>query len=443
MIKTLGRAFKNSDVFKRMMFVLGILVVVRIGSLIPIPGVNTDYFKTLLSGLGEGNLAYLNAFTGGSFERLSLFALSITPYITSSIIVQLLTVAIPKLEEMQREGEDGRKKMNKITRFITIGLAIAESIAMAVGFGRQGLIKGWETMSAAHYVASIFIVVIALVAGATALMWLGERITERGVGNGISIILLINIISGIPTDYANLFGQFVFGRPGGLAALAICIIAGVTLLLIVLVCILQDAQKKIPVQYSQKVVGRRVFNGESSHIPLKINIAGVMPIIFASSIMQFPVIIASLITGSQPEWTKYLTSSYWFNPGAWHYTIGLAAYLGLILAFAYFYTSITFNPLEIADNIKRSGGVIPGVTPGRQTSDFLKSMLNSTVFIGAIGLMIIAIIPIIFSGIFGASVSFGGTSIIIIVGVILETLKQMEAMMRNKSYRGFLSDDGE
>ena len=441
MIKTLGRAFKNSDVFKRMMFVLGILVVVRIGSLIPIPGVNTDYFKTLLSGLGEGNLAYLNAFTGGSFERLSLFALSITPYITSSIIVQLLTVAIPKLEEMQREGEDGRKKMNKITRLITIGLAIAESIAMAVGFGRQGLIKGWETMSGAHYVASIFIVVVALVAGATALMWLGERITERGVGNGISIILIINIISGIPTDYARLFSQFVFGRPGGLAALAICIIAGVTLLLIVLVCILQDAQKKIPVQYSQKVVGRRMFKGESSHIPLKINIAGVMPIIFASSIMQFPVIIASLITGSQPEWTKYLTSSYWFNPGAWHYTIGLAAYLGLILAFAYFYTSITFNPLEIADNIKRSGGVIPGITPGKQTSEFLKGMLNSTVFIGAIGLMIIAIIPIIFSGIFGASVSFGGTSIIIIVGVILETLKQMEAMMRNKSYRGFLSDD--
>ena len=441
MLRTLGRAFKNGDVFKRMLFVLGILVVVRIGSLIPIPGVNTSYFSSLLSSLGEGNLSYLNAFTGGSFERLSLFALSITPYITSSIIVQLLTVAIPKLEEMQREGEDGRKKMNTITRFITIGLAIAESIAMAVGFGRQGLIAGYETMSGGHYVASIFIIVVSLVAGATALMWLGERITEKGVGNGISMILLINIISGIPSDFANLFNQFVFGKHPGLAALAICIIAGVTLLLIVLVCIIQDAERRIPVQYSGKVVGRRVFGGKASHIPLKVNTAGVMPIIFASSIMQFPVIIATLIMKSQPEWTKYLTSSYWFNPGAWHYTIGLAAYLGLILAFAYFYTSITFNPLEIADNIKRGGGVIPGVTPGKKTSDYLKSVLNSVVFIGAIWLMVIAIIPIIFSGIFGASVSFGGTSIIIIVGVILETLKQMEAMMRNKNYKGFLSDE--
>ena len=248
------------------------------------------------------------------------------------------------------------------------------------------------------------------------------------------MILLINIISGIPSDFANLFNQFVFGKHPGLAALAICIIAGVTLLLIVLVCIIQDAERRIPVQYSGKVVGRRVFGGKASHIPLKVNTAGVMPIIFASSIMQFPVIIATLIMKSQPEWTKYLTSSYWFNPGAWHYTIGLAAYLGLILAFAYFYTSITFNPLEIADNIKRGGG-------GKKTSDYLKSVLNSVVFIGAVWLMVIAIIPIIFSGIFGASVSFGGTSIIIIVGVILETLKQMEAMMRNKNYKGFLSDE--
>lgn len=441
MISTLGRAFKNSDVRRRLFFTLGILVVVRIGSLIPIPGVNTSYFSSLLSNLGSGNLSYINAFTGGSFEKLSLFALSITPYITSSIIVQLLTVAIPKLEEMQREGEDGRKKIQNITRVITICLAIAEAIAMAVGFGRQGLIKGYETMSVAHYVASIFIVVVALVAGATALMWLGEQITEGGVGNGISIILLINIISGIPADLARLFGQFVKGRPVERGILASAIIAGVILLVILLVCLLQDAERKIPVQYSQKLVGRRMFGGQSTHIPLKVNIAGVMPIIFASSIMQFPIIIANFVTKSTPEWTKYLSQSNWFKPSAPIYSIGIAVYVGLIIAFAYFYTSITFNPLEIADNLKRSGGVIPGITPGKSTSDYLHKILNVIVFIGAIGITIIALIPLVFSGVFGASVSFGGTSIIIIVGVILETMKQIEAMMRNKDYKGFLSDN--
>ena len=222
---------------------------------------------------------------------------------------------------------------------------------------------------------------------------------------------------------------------------AVAIIGGIILGMILLVCLLSDAERRIPVQYSQKVVGRRVFGGQSSHIPLKVNTAGVMPVIFASSIIQFPVIITQLITRSQPEWTKYLTASYWFNPDNWIYTIGLAAYVGLIIAFAYFYTSITFNPLEIADNLKRGGGVIPGVTPGKATSDYLHAILNRIIIVGAIGIAIVAIIPIIFSGIFGASVSFGGTSLIIIVGVILETLKQMEAMMRNKHYKGFLSDD--
>lgn len=441
MISTLGRAFKNADVRKRLLFMLGILIVVRLGSLIPIPGVNTGYFSSLLSSLGDGNLSYLNAFTGGSFERLSLFALGITPYITSSIIVQLLTIAIPKLEEMQREGEDGRKKMERITRFITLGLAIAESVAMAVGFGRQGLIAGYETMSMGHYVMAIIIVIIALIVGATALMWLGEQITDKGVGNGISIILLFNIIAGVPGDLAGLFDQFIKGKEAGHVVAAVAIIGGVILGMILLVCLLSDAERRIPVQYSQKVVGRRVFGGQSSHIPLKVNTAGVMPVIFASSIIQFPVIITQLITRSQPEWTKYLTASYWFNPDNWIYTIGLAAYVGLIIAFAYFYTSITFNPLEIADNLKRGGGVIPGVTPGKATSDYLHAILNRIIIVGAIGIAIVAIIPIIFSGIFGASVSFGGTSLIIIVGVILETLKQMEAMMRNKHYKGFLSDD--
>lgn len=441
MVGTLGRAIRNANVRRRLLFTLGILIVVRLGSLIPIPGVNTSYFSSLLDSLGAGNLGYLNAFTGGSFERLSLFALSITPYITSSIIVQLLTVAIPKLEEMQREGEDGRKKMERITRFITLAFAIAESVAIAIGFGRQGLLKGVSTMNGFEYTCSILVVIIALIAGATALMWLGEQITEHGVGNGISIILLINIISGVPTDLAKLFAQFVFGRNAGHQTLAIAIITGVIVLVVLLVCLLQDAERRIPVSYSQKMVGRRVFGGKGTHIPLKINVAGVMPIIFASSILQFPVVITNLFWKTTPEWTKYLSQNYWFSPQEPIYSFGIAIYVGLIIAFAYFYTSITFNPLEIADNLKRSGGVIPGVNPGKQTSDYLAKILKSVVFIGAIGITIIALIPVVFSGVFGAAVSFGGTSIIIIVGVILETLKQIEAMMRNKNYRGFLSDN--
>ena len=391
MFKTLVGAFKNKDIRKKIIYTLLILVVVRVGSLLPIPGVDTNYFSSLLSGINTGDLSYLSAFTGGSFERMSLFALSITPYITSSIIMQLLTIAIPKLEEMQKEGEDGRKKIASITRYVTIGLSLIESIAMAVGFGRTGLIKDSAQLSTLHYVVCIIVVVAALTAGSAVLMWLGERITEKGVGNGISIVLLINIISGMP------------------------------------------------VQYSQKVSGRRTVGGQSTNIPLKVNTAGVMPIIFASSLMQFPVIIAQLF-GKSYEWTRYLSSSYWCRVEAPKYSIGLLVYIVLLIIFAYFYTSITFNPIEVADNLKKAGGVIPGITPGKSTSEYLNKILNYIVFIGAVGLLIIALIPIMCTGFFNASVSFGGTSIIIIVGVVLETLKQIESQMCNRYYKGFLSE---
>ena len=440
MLKTLVNAFKNKDIRKKLLYTLMMLVVVRIGSLLPIPGVDTEYFSTLLSGINNGDLSYLSAFTGGSFEKMSLFALSITPYITSSIIMQLLTIAIPKLEEMQKEGEDGRKKIASITRYVTIGLALIESVAMAIGFGKQGLIKGYADMSTIHYVSSIVVVVAALTGGSALLMWIGERITENGVGNGISIVLLINIISGMPNDFATLYSTFVAPKTIAKGVLAGAVILAILILMVVLVCFLQDGERRIPVQYSHKVTGRKSMGGQSTHIPLKVNTAGVMPIIFASSLMQFPVIIVQLFSSTTYEWTKYLSSSYWCKVATPKYSLGLLLYIVLVIVFAYFYTSITFNPVEVADNMKRAGGVIPGITPGKSTSEYLNKILNYIVFVGAVGLMIIALIPIMCSGFFNASVSFGGTSIIIIVGVVLETLKQIEAQMCNRYYRGFLSE---
>ena len=439
MLKTLVGAFKNKDIRKKILYTLMILVIVRVGSLLPIPGVDTEYFSSLLSGINTGDLSYLSAFTGGSFERMSLFALSITPYITSSIIMQLLAIAIPKLEEMQKEGEDGRKKIAAITRYVTIALALIESIAMSVGFGRSGLIKGYQGFSTLHYIVSIIVVVAALTAGSAMLMWLGERITENGVGNGISIVLLINIISGMPSDFATLYSTFVAPRTIAKGVLAAAIIIAILVVMVVLVCFLQDGERRIPVQYSQKVSGRKSFGGQSTNIPLKVNTAGVMPVIFASSLMQFPVIIAQLF-GKSYEWTRYLSSSYWCRVSAPKYSLGLILYIVLLIIFAYFYTSITFNPIEVADNLKKAGGVIPGITPGKSTSDYLNNILNYIVFVGAVGLLIVALIPIMCTGFFNASVSFGGTSVFFIVGLVLETLKQIESQMVNRYYKGFLSE---
>ena len=438
MFKTLVGAFKNKDIRKKIIYTLLILVVVRVGSLLPIPGVDTNYFSSLLSGINTGDLSYLSAFTGGSFERMSLFALSITPYITSSIIMQLLTIAIPKLEEMQRDGEEGRKKIAEITRYVTVALALIEAIAMAIGFSRSGYLtdKGWLT---------VLQVIVTLTAGSAVLMWIGERITEKGVGNGISIVLVINIISRIPNDFGTLYEQFVKGKIPAKAVLAVVIIAAIILVTVVFVVVLQAAQRKIPVQYSKKIQGRKQVGGQSTHIPLKVNTGGVIPVIFAQSLMQFPVVIASLLgkgngTGIGSKILKGLSQSNWCNPQEPIYSIGLAVYLVLIIAFAYFYTSITFNPLEIANNMKRQGGFIPGIRPGKPTSDYLNRILNYIVFIGAVGLAFVAFIPIFFNGVFNADVSFGGTSIIIIVGVIIETLKQIESQMRVRYYKGFLND---
>ncbi|MBY0758864.1 MULTISPECIES: preprotein translocase subunit SecY [Sellimonas] len=437
MLQTVRRAFQIEEIRKRLFFTFLMLIVVRLGSELPTPGVDPTYIQDFFASQTGDAFNFFNAFTGGSFTQMSVFALSITPYITSSIIVQLMTIAIPKLEEMQKEGEEGRKKMTAITRYLTVVLALVESTAMAVGFGRQGLLIEFNFVNAA-------VVVLTLTAGSTLLMWIGERITENGVGNGISIVLLINIISRVPSDFITLYEQFIKGKSlatGGLAAL---IILAVLLVVVVFVIVLQDAVRKIPVQYSQKVIGRKTMGGQTTSIPLKVNTAGVIPVIFASSLMQFPVVIAAFLgkgngDGIGSEILKGLSSNNWCNPSQIQYSWGLLVYILLTIFFAYFYTSITFNPMEIANNMKKSGGFILGIRPGRPTVEYLTKILNNIIFIGACGLVIVQVIPFFFNGVFGANVSFGGTSLIIIVGVVLETIKKVESMMLVRNYKGFLN----
>ena len=401
MLKTLRNAFKIKDVRNRILFTFMMLIVIRIGSELPIPGVKGSVFQSWLNSKSADGLGFVDAITGGSFSQMSVFALNITPYITSSIIMQLLTIAIPKLEEMQRDGEDGRKKIVEITRYLTIALGLLESVMMVIGFYRQNYLTEKTPLT-------VIMVVTSLTAGSAVLMWIGERITEKAIVAGLIIVAII-------------------------AAM------------VVFVVLLQDAQRKIPVQYSSKIRGNKQMGGQQTCIPLKVNTSGVIPVIFAQSLMQTPVIIASFLgkgngNGIGSKILKGLSQSNWCDPKEPVYSIGLIVYIVLIIAFAYFYTNITFNPLEIANNMKRSGGFIPGIRPGKPTSDYLNQILNYIVFIGAIGLAFIAFVPIFFNGVFNADVSFGGTSIIIIVGVIIETLKQIESQMRVRYYKGFLDD---
>ena len=435
MLTTLKNAFKIKEIRDKILFTFAMLVVIRIGSQLPVPGVNGEYFKSWFAAQSDGAFSFFDAITGGSFLNMSILALNISPYITSSIIMQLLTIAIPKLEEMQRDGEDGRKKIIAITRYVTVALALLQSTAMSIGFGRQGYLTEFTALN-------VITSIVTLTAGSAFLMWVGERITEKGIGNGISIVLVINIISRLPEDLGNLFEQFVFGKAPATAILAAVIIFAIIIAMVVLVIILNDGVRKIPVQYANKVQGRKMVGGNTSSIPLKVNTSGVIPVIFAQSLLQLPIYISSFAgykgTGVWSEILKYLSSGYWCNPSQLKYSVGLLVYIVLIVCFAYFYTSITFNPLMIADNMKKQGGFIPGIRPGKPTSDYLNKVLNYIVFVGAVGLTIIAVLPYIFSGVFGANVSFGGTSLIIIVSVILETMKQLESQMLVRNYKGFL-----
>ena len=441
MFKTLRNALEIPDVRKKLLFTCFMLVVVRIGCQIPTPGINTAFVKAWWEGQTSTAFNFFNTITGSSFTTMSIFALSISPYITSSIIVQLLTIAIPKLEELQKEGEEGRKKIQQVTRVLTVALALIQSVSMAIGFGSNYLNKyTWY---------NVLLVAIIMTAGSAVLMWIGERITARGVGNGISMILLFNIISGLPDDLMTMYKTFVKGKNIALGIVITVVVLALLFALVVYVVYLQDGERRISVQYAKKMQGRKMVGGQSSHIPMKVNTAGVIPVIFASSLLSVPAIIASFAgmnitnpTSVGGHIIKGLSQSSWCNPKEPIYTLGLILYLVLLVIFAYFYTSITFNPLEIADNMKKQGGFIPGIRPGKPTSDYLDKVLNYVVFIGAIGLMIVALIPIVLTGLAGVgnSLCFFGTSLIIIVGVVLETLKQIESMMLVRNYKGFLND---
>ena len=431
-------AFKNKQLRKKLLFTTLILIVVRFGSQLPIPEIDSAQISAYLKSTLGDSFSLLNSFTGGSFMQMSVFALSVTPYITSSIIMQLMTIVIPALEEMQKDGEDGRKRMAKITRYVTVVLAIIEGAGLAIGFANQG------ALGTDYTTFTIVTMIIALTAGAVLVMWLGERITESGIGNGISIILLVNIVSGMPGDFTSLYNQFMKGKQIGPALIAGCVIVGVVLAVVVFVIVLSDAERHIPVQYSKKMQGRKLVGGQQSKIPLKVNTAGVIPIIFASSIMQFPIMLQNVLkyenNGFIGKALTSLNSSTWFDASHPKRSIGLLIYIVLVVLFAYFYTSITFNPLEISNNMKKQGGFIPGIRPGKPTVDYLNKILKYIIFIGAAGLTIVAVVPFFFNGVFGASVSFGGTSIIIVVGVILETIKQIQSQLLVQNYSGFLSE---
>ena len=437
MFKTLINAFKVQDIRRRLLYTFFILVVVRLGSLITVPGISADAIREYMQNALGDSLNIFSSFTGGSFEQMSIFALSVTPYITASIIIQLLTIAIPALEELQKDGEDGRKKITAITRYMTVGLAILESTGLVVGFGNKGVIENYNFWT-------VFCIVVILTAGSAIVMWLGERATEKGVGNGISVILLINIVSTMPNDFKNLYTQFMKGRDFVRLTLVGLVILAVVVLTVVFVCALQGAERRIPVQNAKTVIGRKTMGGQSSHIPLKVNTAGVIPVIFASSLLSVPQIVVNLFniktSGVGAKIIQGMSQSYWFNRSYPWASIGLIVYILLVFFFAYFYTAITFNPMEIANNMKKSGGFVPGIRPGQSTQDYLNKILNYIIFIGAVGLIIVACIPMFFSGFFGANVSFGGTSLIIVVGVVIETIKNVESRMLVRNYQGFLLD---
>lgn len=450
MIKAFKDALKVAEIRKRLFYTFIMLIVVRLGCQIAIPFVNGEFVEDLAKSFEDNGFSFFSALTGGSMEKMSIFALNITPYITSSIIMQLLTIAIPKLEEIQKDGEEGRKKIAEITRYLTVALALIESTAMVIGFANSGMfdVKGVAEYGSDIYpmnqirsVGVIVVGILTMTAGSAVLMWIGEQITEKGIGNGISIVLTINIISRIPSDFVKLYDNQIVTRSSvGGKVLAAIIVLAVVIAMIAFVVILQDGVRKINVQMSQKVQGRRRVGGQSSNIPLKVNTAGVIPVIFASSLFQFPIVIGSFFINYQKNgkgWMEYLDQSNWckFSPATMKYSIGFLVYILLIVFFAYFYTSITFNPREVAKNLNDRGGFIPGIRSGKPTVEYLTKILNYIVLIGAIGLIIVAAIPIVAAGAFNADVSFGGTSIIIIVGVIIETLATVKAMMAERSYK--------
>lgn len=419
MFKTIRDAFKVEDVRKRLLFTLLMLFAIRSGAAIPIPGIDSTAILEYFEANSNGLLGMFDAFSGGAFKNMTIFALGIVPYINSSIIMNLLTIAIPALEEMQKDGQEGRKKIAKITRYATVGFAGVQAIAIVIGF--RSYFEDFNILSAG-------LAIITMVAGTAFLMWCGEKITENGIGNGISLIIAVNILSGLDSGVIGIWERLMDGQYVVVVALLV-----VFFLMMVAVVLIQLGERRVPVQYAKRIQGRKVYGGQSTHIPMKVNMAGVIPVIFASSLLQFPATITSFFEANPTgTWGKILSMMRLDQPS------GAIVYFVLIIAFAYFYTAITFNPHEVANNMKKNGGFVPGVRPGKPTVEYLSTVLSRLVFIGAVMLGIIALTPIGLTALTKVQLNFGGTSLIIVGGVALETVRQIQSQLVMRHYKGFL-----
>lgn len=424
MLTTLRNAWKIPDIRKKITFTLIMLLVFRLGSAIPVPFMDKAAIAQLFAASEGGILQFLDLMAGGTFSQFSIFATNIYPYITASIVIQLLTIAIPKLEELAKEGEEGKKKITKYTRYGAMVLAGIQAIGYTFGLFSTALEPGATGLQKT-------IVIISLIAGTAFLMWIGELITAKGIGNGISLIIFVGIISKLPGEIIKIF-QLV--STGDLNIIKVLVFGIVFLVIIALVIALQEGERRVPVQYAKRVVGRKMYGGQSTHIPVKVSMAGVMPVIFASSLLALPQTIALFSKGGASEWiTKWLTPQ--GSIGIWVYSI---FNIVLIMFFTYFYTAIQFNTVEYAKNLQQNGGFVPGIRPGRPTSEHLNKVVTRITFVGGLSLAILASLPIILSKLFNMNVNFGGTAIIIVVGVALETVKQIESQMLMRHYKGFL-----
>lgn len=435
MFRTLANAWKVADLKKKLLFTLFIVLIYRVGACLPIPYIHSGYIQ---SGTANGSvLKFVSILSGSAFDYSTLFALGVSPYITASIVIQLLTIAIPALERLAKRGEEGQKKIAQITRYITIGISLVTSWGYFLILRSSNALRKEGVFYA-------FVIIACLVAGSSLVMWLAEKINENGIGNGISIILFANIVSRMPTTAIRMI-DVIFDHPIGGSIFAVCY-SIIVLALVWFIIFITDSERRIPVQYAKKVVGRKMYGGQSSNLPIKLNMTGVMPIIFANAIITLPATIAMFF--KTPEegtfWHGFLSL---FANTSWLYAV---LQFALIIAFAYFYVAISFNPIEVAGNLQKNGGSIPGIRPGKATSDFITKVLSRITLIGALFLSIIAVIPLIafiimnyipkldeFTAIF-SNIAFGGTSIIIVVGVILETVRDLEAQMSMRHYKGFL-----
>lgn len=438
MFKTIKNAFKTPDVRKRILYTLLLVVIFRLGCYITVPGVNSIALNEAMSS-NNGVAGLIDMISGGAFSRFSVFAMSISPYITASIVIQLLGMIIPSLERLTKEGgEEGRKKINRYTKILTLVLALVEAIGVFASYKSSGIFVNTNFATGA-------LVVISLVAGTSILMWLGDEITNKGIGNGISMIIFIGIISGLPSFATTLwnliFTSAGFSTTGLLMAIGILIGA---IILVAGVVFIQQAERRVPVQYSKKVVGRKMVGAQNTHIPLKLAMAGVMPIIFASSFLTFPAMLISIFAKDVANLSGFWAGVYKFSIATSSSSVGIGytivnaiVYLVLIMAFTFFYTYATFNPAEVSNNIKQNGGFIPGIRAGKPTTDYLSSIISKLTWFGGFFLAVIAILPMLLR-FTGLNIAFGGTSILIVVGVALETVQQLESLLVMRHYKGFL-----